>query len=141
MATSREKVLQAASERGKYPLPQDCEVQGTVQEPNCGDVLTIGFKTRRMAITEIGFSLSESACPPLFACAVVMCRKALNQPVISAYVIKSADLAAELSTDGNLDAESVHCAMMVELAMKRAVIQFSQKTNEQRAAENAAPSP
>ena len=139
MGTSREKVLLAAAERDQYPLPQDCEVLGTVQEPNCGDVLTIGFKTRRMAITEIGFSLSETACPPLFACAVVMCRKALNQPVISAYVIRSADLAAELSTDGNLDKESVHCAMMVELAMKKAVISFSQKTNEQRAGGNPSP--
>ena len=139
MATSREKVLLAAAERDQYPLPQDCEVLATVQEPNCGDVLTIGFKTRRMAITEIGFSLSETACPPLFACAVVMCRKALNQPVISAYVIRSADLAAELSTDGNLDKESVHCAMMVELAMKKAVVSFSRKNNEQQAGGNPTP--
>lgn len=134
MATSREKVLKAAAEKDKYPLPQDCEAIGWVTEPHCGDKLAIGFKTRREVITQIGYSLTDSACPPMFACASVLCEMALNKPVLAAYVIKSAAISEALGTDGGLDEQSVHCAIMAELALKRAIMDFSRKRSAELAA-------
>ena len=134
MATSREKVLKAAEEKDKYPLPEDFEAIGWVTEPNCGDKLAIAFKTRREVITQIGYSLSDSACPPMFACASVLCAMALNKPVLAAYVIKSAEISEALGTDGGLDEQSVHCAMMAELALKRAIMDFSKKRSAELAA-------
>ena len=70
MATDTGRVLEWAAREGEYPLPAEPDATGTAVEPDCGDNLTMGFKTHREIITEIGFDLTKSACPPTRACAV-----------------------------------------------------------------------
>ena len=127
MATNREKVLEYAQDKQFVGLPQECAAVGQVIEPHCGDVLKIGFNTRREIITEIGYDLTESACPPVHACAHLICQLAKDKAVIQGYLITYKQIAEMISDNGELDPEHVHCAQMAELALKQAVSQYSLK--------------
>ena len=126
MATDTGRVHEWAAREGEYPLPAEPDATGTAVEPDCGDNLTMGFKTHREIITEIGFDLTKSACPPTRACAVCAAHLAKGKPVMPAYLTVTAKaIAKELSTDGELDQGHVHCALMAELAFKRALAAYS----------------
>lgn len=132
MATNREKVLQFAQDKQFAGLPEGCAGAGQVVEPHCGDVLKIGFNTRREIITEIGYELTQSACPPVHACAHLICQLAKDKAVLEAYLLTYKQIAQLISDDGNLDPEHVHCAQMAELALKQAIAQYSRaKQNAQ----------
>ena len=125
MATDRALVLQQAGRTEfQHTLPQ-AAASGVVEEPNCHDRLEICFSVRREIITDIGYSLTSTACPTVFACANVLCELARGKAVLEAYLLTSGDIARQLSDDGTLDREHVHCAMMAELALKRAILQYS----------------
>ena len=47
MATDKERVLAWAAREGEFPLPDGPDAVGTAVEPECGDNLTMGFKTHR----------------------------------------------------------------------------------------------
>ncbi|MDL2317797.1 iron-sulfur cluster assembly scaffold protein [Eubacteriales bacterium OttesenSCG-928-A19] len=125
--TDRSKVTAYAQRAGEYPLPDAPHAVGRVEEPSCKDELVMGFRTHREIVTEIGFTLTPSACPPLFACATTVVELVKGKPVLEAFLLKTADIAAVLSTDGILDAEHVHCALMAELALKRMITAYSEK--------------
>lgn len=130
MATNIEKVLELSAIQEMRGLPENPEGVGQVTEPSCGDLLTIGFTTRREIITEIGYTLTESACPPVFASAYHIVSQAKGQAVMAAYLISWKDIAAALSDNGELNPEHIHCAMMAELALKNAIVNYSQKKKE-----------
>lgn len=125
MATDRTLVLSWAEDAQFKTLPDDCVASGVAEEPNCHDRLEIFFSTQREIITQIGYTLTSTACPTVFACVNVLCGLAKGKSVLEAYLINSADIAKLLSDDGTLDKEHVHCAMMAELALKRAILNYS----------------
>lgn len=102
----------------------DHEGVGVCEEPECGDVLEFTFKTQREIITDIGYTITESACPPMKACAAVAAHLAKGKPVLAAYLITHREVAEKA---GGLDKEQIHCAMMAELALKRSIINYSQR--------------
>ena len=133
MATDKERVLAWAAREGEFPLPDGPDAVGTAIEPECGDNLTMGFKTHREVITEIGFDLTKSACPPTRASAVCAAQLAKGKAVMAAYLTVTAKtIAREMSTDGELDEGHVHCALMAELAFKRALSAYSAKKQAER---------
>ena len=133
MATDRDLILRRAAET-KYQIPLlNSVASGVAIEPNCHDRLEICFDVRREIITEISYSLTETACLTVFACINVLCELVVGKSVLEAYLVTNEQIAEHLSDDGMLDKEHVHCAMMAELALKRAIMQYSAKKKEQLA--------
>ena len=97
---------------------------GQCIEPDCGDVLEYTIKTEREIITEIAFTITESACLPVKACATIAAELAKGKPVLEAYLITKEDIAKV--TEG-LEEEQEHCAQMAELALKRTIIDYSKR--------------
>jgi len=127
MATDFEKVKIYTEVEGVYGLPENAAGIGEVHEPNCEDVLRIGFSTKREIITEIGYTITESACMTVRACAAAAIELAKNKAVMAAYLITHQDIAKLLSDNGELNKENVHCAMMAELALKQAIVNYARQ--------------
>ena len=138
MSTNRNAVLEYAADKNWKMAVPCAAAKGTAEEPGCGDTLEVAFAAKRDIITAIWYNITESACPPAHACAAAACSLAKGRPVIEAYLITSVDIAGLLSDDGRLDAEHIHCAMMAELALKRAVRDYSIKKKSAREGERMA---
>lgn len=102
---------------------------GKCEDPTCGDVLTYYFSAEREVITQIRYTITEKSCFPSKACAETAAGLALGKPVMEAYTIDSTAVAQAL---GGLDGPYIHCAMMAELALKRAVLDYAKKRKEGR---------
>lgn len=100
---------------------------GSCEDPSCKDVLTYYFSAKREMITDIRYTITEKSCYPSKACAEAAAGLALGKPVMEAYTIDSGAVAEAL---GGLDQEYVHCAMMAELALKRAVLDYAKQRRE-----------
>ena len=69
--TNQQLTLSWAAKSGEYPLPEAYNGAGVANEPNCEDRLEIRLRVNAFGVIEsAGFSLTESACPPMWACAV-----------------------------------------------------------------------
>ena len=116
-----EKYALKTEYRGKL---DDYHGIGQCVEPDCGDVLEYTIKTERELITEIAFTITETACLPVKACAAIAAELAKGKAVMEAYLITKDDIAKV--TDG-LEPEQEHCAMMAELALKRTIVNYSKR--------------
>lgn len=121
---NREIIDRYAADTERIGLPDGAQAYGRCEEPDCGDVMEVGFKTLREIITDIGYTITDTACPPMKACAAIAAGLAAGKPVMEAYLIDKDAIAAEA---GGLDAENMHCAMMAELSLKRAIVDYSQR--------------
>ena len=108
-------------------MPKDCMGTGSCEDPACRDVLTYYFSAERELIRSISYTITDTSCFPSKACAETAAALALGRPVMEAYTIDSSAIAKAL---GGLDAEYMHCAMMAELALKRAVLDYARKRKE-----------
>ena len=128
MATDKQKVLELAAGRQHAQLPVEANGLGQAEEPHCGDLLRIGLVVNlRQVVVDAGFTITESACPPAVASAVIAVQLALNKPVLAAYTVDWNAIAEQMSDSDGLDKEHVHCAQMAELALKRAVLDYAAK--------------
>ena len=112
----REKIILYSEKTENLGEPEIFLGRGEAREPGCGDVLAMFVDTRREIITECRFTITESACPPLKACAARAAELAVGKPVMEAYLISAAALSEFF---GGLEQESIHCAQMAEIALKR----------------------
>ena len=72
MATDKQKVLELAADRQHAQLPVEANGLGQAEEPHCGDLLRIGLVVNpRQVVVDAGFTITESACPPAVASAVI----------------------------------------------------------------------
>lgn len=125
MATDKQKILDIAT-HSTNSVPNGYNGRGEAHEPNCSDKMTIYITVNeRKMIVDSGFELTEGACATVTASASVAARLAKDKPVMSAYTISATQIAVELTDDGTLDKEHLHCAIMAELALKRAVVDYS----------------
>lgn len=108
-----------AKHKGK---PEAYMGTGACQDPSCKDVLQYYLSTSREIITELSYTITETSCFPSKACAEAAAGLALGKPVMEAYAIDSGAVAEFL---GGLDREYIHCAMMAELALKRAIVDYA----------------
>lgn len=115
---NQELVLEYSEKQDLRGTIQDCQGMSRVQEPGCKDEMCMYLKTHREIITEIRFTITDSACPPVKACGALAAEMALNKPVMEAYLIDADRLSQGL---GGLPKESMHCAMMAEIALKKAI--------------------
>lgn len=123
MATDHAKVSEWAAH--VLPIPRESNGMGGMEEPHCKDTLTIGIAVNQRAmVVDSGFTLTETACDTVRAAAAAAAALAKDRPVLAAYTITAADIAAELSDDGALNQEHLHCAQMAEIALKKAVADF-----------------
>lgn len=120
----KEKVLEYANKTDLIGILPVYQGMGQCEESGCEDVLTVTINTHRDIITELGYTLTETACPPMKACARIAAEMAIGKPLLTAYLFNAKDIAAEL---GGLDKENIHCAMMAELAIKRCIVDCSKK--------------
>lgn len=123
----REKILIYSDKKEQQKKPEQFQGMGQVREPGCGDELSMYISTRREIITECSFTITDTACPPLKACAALAAELALGKPVMEAYLISAGELAAFF---GGLPKESMHCAQMAELALKQTLKDYAVKRME-----------
>ena len=123
----RDLIERYALDTRYHGLINDHQGIGRCEEPGCGDVLEVTLKTEREIITEIGYIITATACPPMKACAGIMAEMAMGKPVMAAYLITHADIGAHA---GGLEKESEHCAMMAELALKRSIIDYARRRKQ-----------
>ncbi len=121
---NQELVLEYSEKQELRGTLEDFQGMSRVQEPGCKDELCMYLKTRREIITKIRFTITESACPPVKACAALAAETALNKPVMEAYLIDADRLSEGF---GGLPKESMHCAMMAEIALKKAIKDYVSK--------------
>lgn len=103
----REKILAYSERTENLGEPEVFLGTGEVKEPGCGDQLNMYINTKREIITEFHYTVTDSACPPLKACAARVAEAALGKPVMEAYLIRAEDLSEFF---GGLEKESIHCA-------------------------------
>lgn len=127
MATDTQKVLALAGREEERQIPRDYNCWGETVEPNCADVLRIYLQiNERQVVVAGGYDLTPEACPPLYAAATAAVQLACGQPALVAYSVGKDQIAALLTDDGLLDRGHEHCALMAELSLKRAVVQYAQ---------------
>ena len=61
---NRELILEYAAKTERLGVPESWEATGRAAEPNCGDELVYYLSTKRDVVTEISYTITESACPP-----------------------------------------------------------------------------
>lgn len=127
---NQELVLEYSEKQELKGTMEDCQGRSLVREPGCGDVMCMYLKTRREIITEISYTVTETACPPVKACAALAAELALNKPVLEAYLISADKLSSYF---GQLPKESYHCALMAEIALKKAVKDYVSHRNAPQA--------
>lgn len=115
------KIKSYASREENKGLLKVFDGRGSCEEPGCGDVMEFTIKTHREIITEIGFTITESACLPVKASAAITAEIAKGKPVLEAYLIDKDQIGQKV---GGLEEEYVHCALMAELALKRAIVNY-----------------
>jgi len=126
--TDQALALEWAAKAKNYPLPQEYNAQGAAEEPSCKDLLELRLRVDEFGrVAEMGFTLTESACPPVWACAAYACDQCLGKPVMLCLTFDHRRLFPALSGDGEPDPEHIHCAMMVELALKRALADYGRR--------------
>lgn len=113
---------------GSENIFEDYMGMGETVEPDCKDVLKVFITTKREVITEIGFSINQSSCQTSKMCAQVACTLVHNKPVMEAYLLKASDIAEKM---GGLPAEKMHCAIMAELSLKRAIVNYAKTKSTQ----------
>lgn len=118
----REKIILYSEKKDNLGAPETFLGRGEAREPGCGDVLAMFVNTSREIITECRFTITESACPPLKACAARAADLALGKPVMEAYLISAAVLSEFF---GGLEKESAHCAQMAEIALKQTLKDYA----------------
>ena len=125
----QELVLKYSEKQELMGTLEDFQGMSRVQEPGCGDEMCMYLKTRREIITEIRFTITASACPPVKASAALAAETALNKPVMEAYLIDADRMSQGL---GGLPKESMHCAMMAEICLKKAIKDYVSKRGQVR---------
>ena len=113
----REKILLYSEKKENLGKPEHFLGAGEVKEPGCGDCLEMFIDTKREVITEFHYTVTDTACPPLKACAARVAECALGKPVMEAYL-------------GGLEKESIHCAQMAEIGLKRTLQDYAVKRAE-----------
>lgn len=99
----------------------------------CADLL---FLSGQRAYNSISYTITETSCFPSKACAETAAALVRGRPVLEAYTIDSSAIATAL---GGLEPEYMHCAMMAELALKRAVLDYAGKRKEGQPVKAAPP--
>lgn len=123
----REKILIYSEKTEHLGKPETCLGEGEIKEPGCGDQLNMYIDTKREIITEFHYTVTESACPPLKACAARVAELAIGKPVMEAYLIQAKELSEFF---GGLEKESIHCAQMAEIGLKKTLQDYAVKRAE-----------
>ena len=123
----KEYIRKMALSGNHQGMPEECMATGSCEDPSCRDELTYYFSAEREMIRSISYTITETSCFPSKACAETAAALVSGRPVMEAYTIDSSAIAKAL---GGLDTEYMHCAMMAELALKRAVLDYARKRKE-----------
>lgn len=123
----REKILAYSERTENLGEPEVFLGTGEVKKPGCGDQLNMYINTKREIITEFHYTVTDSACPPLKACAARVAEAALGKPVMEAYLIRAEELSEFF---GGLEKESIHCAQMAEIGLKKTLQDYAVKRAE-----------
>lgn len=130
----KEYIVKLALEGAHRGIPQTYMGTGTCEDPSCRDVLQFYISAEREIITSISYTITHTSCFPSKACAEAAAGLAAGRPVMEAYTIGSAAIAKAL---GGLEDSYIHCAMMAELALKRAVVDYAGKRQKRQSVKAA----
>lgn len=128
MATVKEKVMAMAADKEYCKKLSHCSGVGETREPNCNDLLSIFVTVNdREMITDAAYEVNAGACAAVKACAAVAVKMLKNKPVLEGYTISEKMIEGLLSDNGTMDIEHIHCAIMAELSLKRAILNYAKK--------------
>ncbi len=95
---------------------------GKAGDPNCGDYLIIYIDVEDYIIKDIKFQVH--GCVGAIASSSMTTELAKGKPLMAAYAITEDDIINAL---GGLPEEKKHCSVLGELALKKAIVDFSKK--------------
>lgn len=128
MATVNEKVMLMAENKEYCKILNNSSGIGETSEPNCNDLLRIFIEVNnREMITDASYEITEGACASVRACAAVAVMLLKNKPVMEGYTISKEEIEKILSDDGTMDKEHIHCSIMAELTLKKAIINYASR--------------
>jgi len=107
--------------------PEQYDGSGECSDPDCEDKLCYFIGSRCQMVSEISYTITHDSCLPSKSCAAAGASLAKEKPLLAAYLVNHQQIIAEV---GGLDEEYVHCAMMAELALKRALLDCIKKKAE-----------
>lgn len=102
---------------------ENADAEGTFGDPGCGDALTIYIKVKDDVITDISFLVY--GCVAAIASSSVTTILAKGLTLEKAYQIKDKDIISAL---GSLPEDKMHCSVLGEGALKKAIDNYRQST-------------
>lgn len=96
---------------------------GVVGNPQCGDVLKLYIKVKNNNIVDIKFE--TLGCAAAIGVSSVLTEMVKGKKIEEALKIKNDDIVREL---GGVPATKVHCSILGEQALKKAIEDYNRKT-------------
>jgi nitrogen fixation NifU-like protein len=103
---------------------EDASGVGLAGDPECGDHLKIFIKVDNYIITDIKFQIQ--GCTAAIASSSMTTQLAKGKNVMAAFAITEKDITEAL---GGLPEAKEHCSVLGALALKKAIADFSKKSN------------
>lgn len=97
---------------------------GLAGDPDCGDHLEITIKVENQIIKDVKFRVQ--GCGGAIASSSMTTILAKGKPVMEAYLITKLDIVEAL---GGLPEEKIHCSVLGEQALKKAILDYAKKYN------------
>ncbi len=98
---------------------------GQVGNVQCGDVMKLYLFVEKNIIKDISFE--TLGCMAAIASSDVLCGLAKGRNIDDAFKITGKDVVAEL---GEVPELKIHCSVLAQAALKKAIIQYRKKTAE-----------
>ncbi len=103
---------------------ENADGRGLAGDPGCGDHLEITLRVENQIIQDVRFRVQ--GCGGAIASSSMTTILAKGKPVMEAYLITKEDIVNAL---GGLPSEKIHCSVLGEQALKKAILDYAKKYN------------
>lgn len=103
---------------------ENADGTGLAGDPECGDHLEITLRVKNQIIQDVKFRVQ--GCGGAIASSSMTTILAKGKPVMEAYLITKEDIVTAL---GGLPSEKIHCSVLGEQALKKAILDYAKKYN------------
>ena len=119
-----DKVLEVFANPQNVGELTDADGVGTIGNASCGDIMRIYIKVKDNVITDAKFK--TFGCAAAIATASMATDMIIGKTIEEALEIKNADVVASL---GGLPPQKIHCSVLAEEAIKKAIEDYLAKKN------------
>lgn len=121
-----EKVLKVFANPSNVGVIENADGEGTVGNPSCGDIMKITLKIENDRIVDAKFQ--TFGCTAAIATSSTATEMIIGKTVDEALKITNAQVVEELE---GLPPQKLHCSVLAEEAIKKAIEDYRSKNNKQ----------